>query len=83
VQAESWSHPEPERWLIQLRCPECFRIEAGSFGRPVVEAFLDYSDQASAELHVEAERLDRSRFEDQVELFISALHADAIDPMDF
>jgi hypothetical protein len=83
VQAETWSHPEPEVWLVGLRCPECAWAEAGRFARAAVEAFLDESDRAFAAVHVQAEQLDRDRFEQQVERFIEALDADAIDPMDF
>jgi hypothetical protein len=83
VQSESWSHPEPERWVIGLRCPECSFTETGEFGWHQVEAFLDQSDRALAELHVLAERMNRERFQAQVAVFIEALRVDAIEPMDF
>jgi hypothetical protein len=83
VQAETWSQPDPERWELVLRCPECLRVETGRFKRPEAESFLRRRDRAAADLHLLAERLELERFVAEGDAFFSALRTDAIEPTDF
>jgi hypothetical protein len=83
VQCETWSHPEAERWVIGLRCPECFRMDTDGFLRPEVTAFLDHIERVTTAMRVLADQLDREAFEEQAEAIIYALAEGGIQPMDF
>jgi hypothetical protein len=78
-----WSEASPTHWEVVLRCPNCEWGEVGRFDQPTVDRFDEELDIGTDVLLGDLRRLQQANMEQEIELFVSALHADAILPEDF
>ncbi len=83
VQPVSWAEAEGQHWDLTLECPNCGWFEDGSYERDEVERFEDKLDDGLAELLADLQRLAQANIADDIDRFVSALHADLILPEDF
>ena len=83
VYPTAWEEAGEERWELLLRCPNCEWEDAGTFDRDTVEALDEELDRGTHALLTDLKQLMHANMEEEIERFISALHADAILPMDF
>jgi hypothetical protein len=79
----AWEEAGEERWELLMRCPNCEWEATGVFDRDAVERLDEELDRGTHALLADLKRLMYANMEDEIERFISALHADAILPMDF
>jgi hypothetical protein len=79
----TWDEAGPESWDVEIRCPECEVRRAGVYTQEAVEAFDEVLDAGTDSLMADYRRLMRANMAEEFELFIAALHADAIVPEDF
>jgi len=79
----AWEEAGEERWELVLRCPNCEWEGAGIFDRDTVEALDEELDRGTHALLSDLKQLMHANMEEEIERFISALHAGAILPMDF
>jgi hypothetical protein len=79
----AWEQAGPALWAITLECPNCAWWDADIFDETVVERFDEELDRGTEALVRDLMRLMRANMEDDVERFVTALHADAILPEDF
>jgi hypothetical protein len=66
-----------------MRCPNCEWEGTGVFDRDAVERLDEELDRGTHALLADLKHLMYANMEEEIERFISALHADAILPMDF
>lgn len=78
-----WDEAGPRHWEVTLRCPECHGVERGVFNQATVDRFDEVLDAGTDAVVADLKRLMRANMEDQVERFVTALHADVILPEDF
>jgi len=78
-----WEEYGATHWSVTLRCPNCEWTGTGIFEQSVVERFDEELDRGTEALVRDLKRLMHANMEEEIERFISALHADAILPMDF
>jgi hypothetical protein len=83
VYPTAWEEAGDERWELLLRCPNCEWETAGIFDRESVERLDEELDRGTHALLGDLKQLMHANMEEEIERFISALHADAILPMDF
>ena len=83
VYPTAWEEAGEEHWELLLRCPNCQWDGTGVFGREIVERLDEELDRGTHALLADLKRLMYANMEEEIERFISALHADAIVPMDF
>jgi predicted RNA-binding Zn-ribbon protein involved in translation (DUF1610 family) len=78
-----WAPADERNWAVDLRCPDCEWIGNGVYGQDVVDRFDIELDRGTDMLIEDLARLTRANMEDEIERFISALHADHILVEDF
>ena len=78
-----WEEASATHWEVLLRCPNCEWTEVGIFDQATVDRFDERLDLGTEALIRDLKRLTRANMEDEIERFVSALHADGIWPMDF
>jgi hypothetical protein len=78
-----WAPAERRRWSVDLRCPDCEWSGGGVYAQEVVDAFDEALDLGTEQLLADLSLLARSNMEEQVESFVTALHAGWILPEDF
>jgi hypothetical protein len=78
-----WEEASPTHWEVLLRCPNCEWRDVGRFDQPTVDRFDEQLDLGIEALTHDLRRLQRANMEEEIELFVSALRADAILPEDF
>lgn len=78
-----WAPADRNAWSVELRCPDCEWSASGVYAQEVVDRFDDELDRGTELLLGDLQLLTRANMEDQVERFITALHADWILPEDF
>jgi len=78
-----WEEAGPDSWHILLRCPDCEWSESGVFPQSQCDQFDDELESGTEALTRDFKRLVTANMADEVERFIQALDADAIQPMDF
>jgi hypothetical protein len=83
VYPTGWEEAGGERWELLLRCPNCEWETAGVFDRESVERLDEELDRGTHALLADLKQLMHANMEEEIERFVSALHADAILPMDF
>ena len=83
VYPTAWEEAGEERWELLLRCPNCEWENSGIFDRDTVESLDEQLDRGTHALLTDLKQLMHANMEEEIERFISALHADAILPMDF
>lgn len=79
----AWGERVNSRWKLDLRCPECEWRGTGEFDQDDVEDFDDTLNDGTEELLNTLRAVSRANMEADVERFISAMHGDVIEPMDF
>ena len=78
-----WEEAGPDSWHILLRCPDCEWNESGVFPQSQCDRFDDELEAGTETLSRDFKRLVTANMAEEVERFIQALDADAIQPMDF
>jgi hypothetical protein len=78
-----WEESGPDNWSVLLHCPNCDIYREGIFAQETVECFDEELDRGADALARDYLRLMRANMAEEIELFIGALHADAILPEDF
>jgi hypothetical protein len=83
VYPTAWDEAGSDRWELLLRCPNCEWEAAGLFDRATVEALDEELDRGTHGLLTDLKQLMHANMEEEIERFIAALYAGAIEPMDF
>ena len=78
-----WEEAGHSAWAVSLRCPDCEDRRDGVFNQATVEAFDEELDIGTAALTSDYRRLCRANMAEEIDLFVTALEADAILPEDF
>jgi hypothetical protein len=78
-----WEEASPTHWEVQLRCPSCEWFNVGLYDQDTVDRFDEELDHGTEALVRDLKRITVANMEEEVERFTSALHSDAIWPMDF
>jgi hypothetical protein len=78
-----WEEAGPDSWHILLRCPDCEWNESGIFQQAQCDRFDDELETGTDALSRDFKRLVTANMAEEIERFIQALDADAIQPMDF
>jgi hypothetical protein len=78
-----WEEAGPDSWHILLRCPDCEWNESGIFPQGQCDRFDDELESGTEALTRDFKRLVTANMAEEIERFIQALDADAIQPMDF
>lgn len=78
-----WEEASATQWEVHLRCPNCLWEHTGVFDQATVDRFDEELDRGTEALVRDLRRLTRANMEDEIDLFVRALEADAIQPMDF
>jgi hypothetical protein len=78
-----WAEASPTHWDVVLRCPNCEWGAVGQFDQLTVDRFDEELDIGTDVLLGDLRRLQHANMEEEIELFVSALRADAILPEDF
>jgi hypothetical protein len=78
-----WEETSPTHWEVLLRCPNCEWSEVDVFDQQTVDQFDEQLDIGTEILIRDLKRLQQANMEDEIEVFVKALDADAILPEDF
>jgi hypothetical protein len=78
-----WAPADQKRWRVDLRCPDCEWHGGGVYAQEIVDAFDEELDRGTEQLLGDLTALSRTNMEEEVERFVTALHADWIVPEDF
>jgi hypothetical protein len=78
-----WEEADTENWSVLLHCPNCDLFREGLFCQDTVEAFDEELDRGVEQLAGDYRRLLHANMAEEIERFIGALHAGAIEPEDF
>jgi len=79
----AWEVAPPERWLVDLRCPNCERKDILVLDQRVADRFDEQLERGAETLMTDLKRLALANMADHVDRFVAALAAGAIQPMDF
>src|SRR3954471_11496768 len=71
------------KWVVGPHCPNCDGTGGGTFEQDLLDEFDEELDRGMEELAADLGRLARANMADDVDRFVEALRADAIQPMDF
>jgi hypothetical protein len=83
VQPVAGTQPLPGLWDVTLRCPECERFLEARCDAAALQRYEEELERGRATLRRDMDEYARLSFEEDLERFVAALHADAIMPMDF
>jgi hypothetical protein len=83
VQPVSWAEAADNRWELVLECPNCGRLEEGTFDRTEVDGLEEKLDDGLADMLGDLQRLTHANMADAIDRFVSALRRDQILPEDF
>ena len=78
-----WEEASSTQWEVHLRCPNCLWEHSGVYEQATVDRFDEELDRGTEALVRDLRRLTRANMEDEIDAFVRALEADAIQPMDF
>lgn len=78
-----WREVADMRWDLDVRCPDCRWVGAGTYDQPEVERYDDVLLAGAGDLTEELDRITRENMAEHLERFRAALDADAITPFDF
>jgi len=79
----AWEEADRSRWEVSLRCPDCEWQETGVFEEEAIQRFDETLDRGTEALVADLRQLTRANMEEDVERFITALHAEHLLPEDF
>ena len=83
VQPGTWTAVEPQRWHVELSCPDCGWFGAGVYSQRVLDRFDEVLDAGAAVLIRTLQDLSEENMRADLELFTAAIEADLILPEDF
>jgi hypothetical protein len=83
VQPIAWCEDAESRWQLTLECPNCSWLESGLYDRADVERLEDTLDEGLCTMISDLHRLTQANMADDIERFITAVHADQVLPEDF
>jgi hypothetical protein len=83
VYPTAWDEAGDDAWQVELRCPECETMREGVFSQDDVDYFDERLDMGADALTADLRRLTRANMASEADLFVAALHVDAILPEDF
>jgi hypothetical protein len=83
VYPTDWEEEGPDKWFVELHCPNCDWLGGGVFEQELLDEFDEELDRGMEELAADLGRLARANMADDVDRFVAALSAGAIQPMDF
>ena len=83
LQPVRWTEVAKGRGRLVRRCPECDLVCEDVVRDEELDQYEEELDQATAELAADLAVLARARMTDEVERFLLALRAGAIEPFDF
>lgn len=83
VQPIDWAPASGRRWLVKLRCPDCWWSGGGTYSQKVVDRFDEVLDEGTEAVLGDLEKVAKANMSEHVEAFVAALEADRILPEDF
>ena len=83
VYPTEWEEADEHHWQVGLRCPNCEHREAGIFSQDECDRFDDHLEAGTEALTRDFKRLMAANMAEEIDRFVDALDADAIQPMDF
>jgi hypothetical protein len=83
VYPTTWEEADEKHWSVSLRCPNCEHFEQGVFSQDECDQFDDHLEAGTDALTRDFKRLMAANMAEEIDRFVTALDADAIQPMDF
>ena len=83
VYPTAWRVVDHESWAVDLRCPNCEHSTSLVLGQAAAERFDEDLERGAETLMDDLARLAEANMAEDVERFVAALAADAIQPVDF
>jgi hypothetical protein len=83
VYPTTWEEADEKHWSVSLRCPNCEHFEQGVFSQEECDRFDDHLEAGTDALTRDFKRLMAANMAEEIDRFVAALDADAIQPMDF
>ena len=83
VYPTTWEEADERHWSVSLRCPNCEHFEQGVFSQDECDRFDDELETGTDALTRDFKRLTAANMAEEIDRFVAALDADAIQPMDF
>ena len=83
VYPTDWAPADERSWAVDRRCPDCEWVGNGVYSQEIVDRFDIELDRGTDMLIEDLARLTRANMEEEIDRFISALHADHILAEDF
>jgi hypothetical protein len=83
VYPTTWEEADENHWQVSLRCPNCEHFEQGIFSQDECDRFDDHLEAGTDALTRDFKRLMAANMAEEIDRFVAALDADAIQPMDF
>jgi hypothetical protein len=83
VYPTDWEEDGADEWYVELHCPNCDWTGGGVFEQDLLDEFDEELDRGMEQLAADLGRLARANMAEDVDRFVAALRADAIQPMDF
>jgi hypothetical protein len=83
VYPTTWEEADENHWSVSLRCPNCEHYEQGVYSQDECDRFDDHLEAGTDALTRDFKRLMAANMAEEIDRFVAALDADAIQPMDF
>ena len=83
VYPTTWEEADENHWSVSLRCPNCEHFEQGVYSQDECDRFDDHLEAGTDALTRDFKRLMAANMAEEIDRFVAALDADAIQPMDF
>ena len=83
VYPTTWEEADEKHWQVSLRCPNCEHFEQGIYSQDECDRFDDHLESGTDALTRDFKRLMAANMAEEIDRFVAALDADAIQPMDF
>jgi hypothetical protein len=83
IQLMSWMQVADRRWKVTLQCPNCWWLGEAVYGPDQVAELERKMEDGVAKLLWDLRRLANAIAAEELERFVTALHADLILPEDF
>jgi hypothetical protein len=83
VYPTTWEEADERHWSVTLRCPNCEWFEQGVYSQDECDRFDDHLEAGTDALTRDFKRLMAANMAEEIDRFVAALDADAIQPMDF
>ena len=83
VYPTTWEEADERHWSVSLRCPNCEWFEQGVYSQDECDRFDDHLESGTDALTRDFKRLMAANMAEEIDRFVAALDADAIQPMDF